>query len=114
VKNRVGSAHEGVIENLKVERAEAIAHTLRSAGMVRNVSDLASSNLELACTVDQWDQNMYLLGTPGGYVDLRTGNLQAATPSRSSQCGLPATTSPTSKARTKRSGAACCWCRSCK
>jgi P4 family phage/plasmid primase-like protien len=76
----VKAAHQGEIENLKVEVAEAIAKSLRSAGMMKSVSGLATSNGELVATVDQWDQDPYLLGTPAGYIDLRTGKLQAATP----------------------------------
>jgi D5 N terminal like len=76
----VKAALEGEIEGLNHETAEVLAKTLRSASMVANVSGLARSNVELVATVDQWDQDPYLLGTPAGYVDLRTGKLQAATP----------------------------------
>jgi len=78
--NLVKAAHEGEIEGLDEKGAEALAKTLRSVGMVRSVSELATSNKELVAKVEQWDQNAYLLGTPTGYVDLCTGKLQAATP----------------------------------
>lgn len=49
----------------------------RTAG---NVRDLALSDRRIAATVDQWDTNKWLLGVPGGVVDLRTGQLSAARP----------------------------------
>jgi putative DNA primase/helicase len=76
----VKAAVDGEIEGLDEKQAEAIAKTLRSAGMIRNVAELATSNKELVSNVGQWDQDPYLLGTPGGYVDLRTGKLHAPTP----------------------------------
>jgi putative DNA primase/helicase len=35
---------------------------------------------ELAVSMDSWDQDPWLLGTPGGTVDLRTGQLRKADP----------------------------------
>lgn len=42
----------------------------RTAGAVR---DIAMSHRDIAATVDQWDTDPWLLGVPGGVVDLRTG-----------------------------------------
>ena len=53
--------------------AEAVAKTLRQAATIAAVSGLARSNAELAANVDQWDADPWLLGTPTGTVDLRTG-----------------------------------------
>jgi putative DNA primase/helicase len=39
---------------------------------------LARSNPAQVATVNQWDADPWLLGTPGGTVDLRTGRLQPA------------------------------------
>lgn len=49
----------------------------RTAGSVR---DLALSDRRIAATVDQWDTNPWLLGVPGGVVDLKLGHLLAARP----------------------------------
>jgi putative DNA primase/helicase len=40
---------------------------------------LARSDRQHAATVDQWDADLWLLNTPGGMVDLRTGKLRPAT-----------------------------------
>jgi putative DNA primase/helicase len=51
------------------------ARLLRQADTVAKVLGLARSNTAQAATVDQWDADPWLLGTPGGVVDLRTGEL---------------------------------------
>src|SRR5690606_2721635 len=48
------------------------------APTVAAVAGLAQSNPDQAATVEQWDADPWLLGTPGGTVDLRTGQLRAA------------------------------------
>lgn len=45
-----------------------------------NVERGARSDREFAITVDKWDQNKMVLGTPGGLVDLRTGHIRKAEP----------------------------------
>ena len=50
-----------------------IASLLASAKTVAAVERLAKSDRRLAATVDQWDADPWLLNTPGGVVDLRTG-----------------------------------------
>ena len=74
----VGAAAHGKIKDLSVEKAEALAKQLRSAPTVAHVVGLARSNAELIATVDQWDADPLLLGTPAGTVDLRTGELRPA------------------------------------
>lgn len=49
-----------------------------AAVTVAAVVKLASSDRALAATADQWDIDLMLLGTPGGTIDLRTGQLRAA------------------------------------
>lgn len=49
----------------------------RTAGSVR---DIAFSDRRIAATVDQWDRDPWLLGVPGGVVDLRVGQTHAARP----------------------------------
>jgi putative DNA primase/helicase len=52
---------------------ENVAAALASAKTVAAVERLARSDRRLAATVDQWDLDPWLLNTPGGIVDLRTG-----------------------------------------
>jgi putative DNA primase/helicase len=52
-----------------------IATALASAKTVAAVERLARSDRRLAATVDQWDIDPWLLNTPAGIVDLRTGKL---------------------------------------
>jgi putative DNA primase/helicase len=44
------------------------------------VERFAQSDRAFAVTPDIWDRDPYLLGTPGGTVDLRTGELRLARP----------------------------------
>jgi putative DNA primase/helicase len=76
----VRAAARGQIAGCDVDRAEVLAKQLRSAPTVANVVALARSNEELIATIDQWDADPFLLGTPGGTVDLRTGELRSARP----------------------------------
>ena len=52
--------------------AERLANRATSA----NVLSLARADRKLAATSDQWDANPWLLNTPNGTVDLRTGSLR--------------------------------------
>jgi putative DNA primase/helicase len=45
---------------------------------VAAVVALARTDRRQAATVEQWDANLWLLGTPGGTIDLRTGKLMPA------------------------------------
>lgn len=51
---------------------------LRSNATVTAVNNLARANAASACPHDTFDRNLFLLGTPGGTVDLRTGALRTA------------------------------------
>jgi putative DNA primase/helicase len=59
---------------------DGLKHMLESRETVNNVAILARSNAELVATVDQWDADPMLLATPGGTVDLRTGELRPPAP----------------------------------
>jgi putative DNA primase/helicase len=50
-----------------------IAAALASAKTVAAVVTLAKADRRLAATVDQWDADPWLLNTPAGVIDLRTG-----------------------------------------
>ena len=51
---------------------------LRRTAFAAGVERFAQSDGALATTADKWDQNPFLLGTPGGTVDLLTGELRQA------------------------------------
>lgn len=76
----VRAASGGGMPGVDVEKAEAIAKTLRSAQTVAHVTGLARSNDDLAATVTIWDADPWMLSTPAGLVDLRTGALKAPDP----------------------------------
>jgi putative DNA primase/helicase len=53
---------------------EKVASAIASAKTVAAVERLAKADRRLAATVDQWDADPWLLNTPGGVVDLRSGD----------------------------------------
>ena len=53
------------------------ANMIASAKTIAAVERLARSDRRLAATVDQWDADPWLLNTPDGVVDLRTGETRA-------------------------------------
>jgi putative DNA primase/helicase len=59
------------------KQAKAIA----SAKTVAAVAGLVRSDPRLAATIDQWDTDPWLLNTPGGTIDLRTGKSRPHSPS---------------------------------
>jgi putative DNA primase/helicase len=50
------------------------------AKVVAAVVTLARSDRRLAATSEQWDRDKWLLGTPDGVVDLKTGKLRPSSP----------------------------------
>jgi phage/plasmid-associated DNA primase len=50
------------------------------ANFAGNVEGFARTDRTFAVTSDVWDLNRYLLGTPGGTVDLLTGEIRKAVP----------------------------------
>lgn len=57
-------------------KAEGEARALRSKSSVAAIEELARSNPASAASVDDFDSDPMLLGTPGGTVDLRTGKVR--------------------------------------
>ncbi|MEO8358695.1 MAG: phage/plasmid primase, P4 family [Vicinamibacteria bacterium] len=55
-----------------------VAHLIASAQKRAAVIDLAEDDRRHAATIAQWDADPWLLGTPGGTVDLRSGELREA------------------------------------
>lgn len=49
---------------------------IASAATVSGVEKLARADRRHAATADQWDKNSWILNTPGGRVDLKTGNIK--------------------------------------
>lgn len=58
----------------------ATARAVCSKRTVSAVLDLARTDQRIASRASDWDQDPWLLGTPDGIVDLRTGTLRAAAP----------------------------------
>lgn len=53
-------------------------HKMSSAASVASVERMARCDPKFAVTSEIWDRNKYLLGTPAGTVDLKTGELKPA------------------------------------
>ena len=53
---------------------------LTTAKTVAAVTSLVRSDKRIVATADQWDKDDWLLNTPGGVVDLRTGEIRKAMP----------------------------------
>jgi len=54
-----------------------IAAKLASAGTVAGVERLARTDRRHAASTDEWDADLWLLNTPGGVINLRTGGQRA-------------------------------------
>jgi putative DNA primase/helicase len=65
-----------VAEELSAKEALGTASSKAAAGIVA----LARADRRIAATADQWDSDPWLLNTPAGVVDLRSGQLGAADP----------------------------------
>ena len=65
---------KAAVENNKERGAKDLAR----AKTVAAVITLARADRRLAATADQWDADPWLLNTPGGVVDLRTGECRPA------------------------------------
>lgn len=62
------------------KKGDAIATAVASAKTVAAVERLARSDRRHAATVDQWDADPWLLNTPAGTVDLRSGRTRPNNP----------------------------------
>ena len=62
------------------KQTDAQARAVCTNKTVNAVLQLACIDQRIASTPDRWDQDIWLLGTPDGIVDLRTGTLRAARP----------------------------------
>jgi putative DNA primase/helicase len=67
-------------EAAEICRERRLAGAIASAKSVAAVERLARADRRLAARVDQWDADAWLLNTPGGAVDLRTGKIRPSDP----------------------------------
>jgi putative DNA primase/helicase len=72
--------YENTLHSFDAARAMLRDVAKADAKDVAGVITLARADRLLAATPEQWDANPWLLGTPGGTVDLRTGKLMLASP----------------------------------
>lgn len=59
---------------------ERVGKAIYSARTVAAIERLAKADRRFAATVDQWDADPWLLNTPGGVIDLHTGELGESRP----------------------------------
>src|SRR5260221_12256521 len=57
-------------------KVQKFAATIASANTVAAVHSLARADRRLAATESQWDVDPMILNTPGGVVDLKTGEIR--------------------------------------
>ena len=76
-------AHYVISEHLRAAGAATKYPSIANAKTVRGVESLASANPLVALTNDRWNADPWLLGTPEGTVELRTGNSRSAGAARS-------------------------------
>jgi putative DNA primase/helicase len=67
-------------ECVESERDKAGATRIASKSTVAAVERLAQADLRHAATTQQWDSDPWLLNTPAGIVELRTGNIREHRP----------------------------------
>lgn len=77
------AAQRALVEE-RPETSKKLAHALCSAKTIAAVERIARSDVRLRATVDQWDADLWILNTPDGIVDLKTGEMRP--PDRSAHC----------------------------
>lgn len=70
-----------IAEHLRAAGAASKAAHIASAKVLRGVESIAATNPAVALTNEKWDADAWIIGTPAGTVDLRTGKVRRATPS---------------------------------
>lgn len=63
-------------EELTASKRAAVAQKFGSSATVASVERLARADRRHAATIAQWDADPWLLNTPNGVIDLRTGSLR--------------------------------------
>lgn len=64
----------------RLEPDDQVKHLLAKASAAAAVERYAKSDRAFAVEADTWDCDPWLLGSPGGTINLRTGDIQAAEP----------------------------------
>ena len=79
VKDRVGTAFHWARElarQLSESQDERKRYITNKTSFASGVERFAKNDPQLSVTIDYWDADPWLLGTPGGTVDLSTGELR--------------------------------------
>lgn len=71
-----------VRSHIRAERSGSNKKPRVLAKEVNAVQTLVKADRRVAATVDQWDTDPWILNTPSGIVDLRTGDLEASDPTQ--------------------------------
>jgi putative DNA primase/helicase len=80
-KNEVGLASHYVrLLARDMSKGTKKANTVRKKSFASGVETFARNDPTFAVTIDAWDKDPFLLGTPDGTVDLRAGKMRAADP----------------------------------
>lgn len=69
-----------IVEHLRAAGTATKSHRIASTKTARGVETFTSVNPGIALTHEAWDADPWLLGTPEGTVDLRTGRIHPANP----------------------------------
>jgi putative DNA primase/helicase len=82
-KSRTGEAFHWareVARGLAASQPEKARYTISRTAFATGVDKFARCDPVFATTADYWDRDTFLLGTPGGTVDLKTGALRTPLP----------------------------------
>jgi P4 family phage/plasmid primase-like protien len=74
-------ARDELLPTLKPTQQKTLRQRLGAAATIYNVVKLAGNDRRLAISPDQLDADPWLLNTPGGVIDLRTGEIHNHAPS---------------------------------
>lgn len=69
-----------IAEHLRAAGTATKSPSIATAKTMRGVETIASANPTVALTNERWNANPWVLGTPAGIVDLRTGKIRPASP----------------------------------
>ncbi len=82
-RNRTGMAYQWARElarRLSLSEPDRVRYVVNKTSFANGVEKFARSDPTFAVTAEVWDADPFLLGTPGGTVDLRTGMLRPSEP----------------------------------
>jgi putative DNA primase/helicase len=69
-----------LVRNLAKEHPDRVRYVSSKVSFAGGVERFAKSDPDLAVTIEAWDKDPFLLGTPGGTVDLRTALIRVPRP----------------------------------